>query len=86
MINIDEIKKEIIETLAPLNIKKIILFGSYAHGVPDEESDIDLFLVKEDLTEDNHIQFEREARRRVRNIIFTIWDWCRYFVIIISRA
>ena len=27
--------------------KKIILFGSYAYGIPNEESDIDLLIVKE---------------------------------------
>ncbi|MEW5693237.1 MAG: nucleotidyltransferase domain-containing protein [Candidatus Hydrogenedentota bacterium] len=27
--------------------KKIILFGSYAYGNPTEESDIDLFIIKE---------------------------------------
>ncbi len=27
--------------------KKIILFGSYAYGKPAEESDIDLFIIKE---------------------------------------
>jgi predicted nucleotidyltransferase len=27
--------------------EKIILFGSYAYGKPDEESDIDLLIVKE---------------------------------------
>lgn len=27
--------------------QKIILFGSYAHGEPDEDSDIDLLIIKE---------------------------------------
>lgn len=27
--------------------EKIILYGSYAYGEPDEDSDIDLFIVKE---------------------------------------
>ena len=26
---------------------KVILFGSYANGTPDEDSDIDLFIIKE---------------------------------------
>jgi len=27
--------------------EKVILFGSYAHGEPDEDSDIDLLIIKE---------------------------------------
>ena len=27
--------------------KKVILFGSYAHGTPTEDSDIDLFIIKD---------------------------------------
>jgi len=31
--------------LDPLGPKKVILFGSYAHGTPGEDSDIDLIVV-----------------------------------------
>ena len=48
MINIDKMKNEIIEKLRPLNPDKIILFGSYAYGSPNEESDIDLYVVTQD--------------------------------------
>src|SRR3972149_4347073 len=37
---VDKIKKE-------YQPEKIILFGSYAYGTPTEDSDIDLFIVKE---------------------------------------
>lgn len=46
MVDIEELKQEIVEHLKPLNPEKIILFGSYAYGTPTEDSDIDLFLVK----------------------------------------
>ena len=48
MLNIDKIKDEIIERLKPLKPNKIILFGSYAYGTPNEDSDIDLFLVTQE--------------------------------------
>jgi len=48
MINIQELKKEIVERLKPLNPDKIILFGSYAYGEPNEDSDIDLYVVTND--------------------------------------
>ena len=46
MIDIEELKPLIVERLKPLNPDKIILFGSYAYGTPNEDSDIDLFLIK----------------------------------------
>lgn len=47
MIDIEVLKHEIVERLKPLEPEKIILFGSYAYGTPNEDSDIDLFLVKD---------------------------------------
>ena len=37
----------IVEELKKASPEKIILFGSYAYGVPDEESDIDLLVIKD---------------------------------------
>jgi len=48
MIDIEKIKLEIIERLKPLNPSKIILFGSYAYGTPNTDSDIDLYIVTND--------------------------------------
>lgn len=48
MINIETLKPLIIERLKPLNPHKIILFGSYAYGTPNEDSDIDLYVVTND--------------------------------------
>ena len=42
----EELKPQIIKALMPLKPNKIILFGSYAYGTPNEDSDIDLFLLK----------------------------------------
>jgi uncharacterized protein len=43
---INQIVKTIVMGYAP---EKIILFGSYATGVPSKDSDIDLLVVKDDL-------------------------------------
>ena len=48
--------------------QKIILFGSYANGVADEESDLDFFVVA-DVAESEIRQAERKARKSVRQII-----------------
>jgi len=49
MIDIEKVKLEIVDRLKPLNPDKIILFGSYAYGTPNEDSDIDIFLLKDNL-------------------------------------
>ena len=69
MIDIEKLKPQIIEKLMPLNPDKIILFGSYAYGTPNEESDIDLFLLKDDLTIEKTREYQREAKKKLIDII-----------------
>ena len=47
-IDIESLKAQIAARLAPLEPQKVILFGSYAYGTPDENSDIDLYVVTKD--------------------------------------
>ena len=61
-IDIDNLKFEIVKRLKPLDPDKIILFGSYAYGNPNEDSDIDLFLVKDE-------DIEVEALMRLRDLM-----------------
>jgi predicted nucleotidyltransferase len=65
MINIDKIKNELVERLIPLDPDTIILFGSYAYGTPDEESDIDLFLLMNEAKEN----IEAKALYALRDLI-----------------
>jgi len=46
--DIEIIKKEIVNRLKMLKPKKIILFGSFASGNPDENSDLDICVVGSD--------------------------------------
>lgn len=48
IIDIEKVKDEIVERLKPLDPDKVILFGSYAYGTPNEDSDIDLYVVTKD--------------------------------------
>jgi len=68
MIDIEELKPQIIKALMPLKPDKIILFGSYAYGTPNDESDIDLFLLKDDLVIEDTRYYQREARRRLLDL------------------
>jgi len=68
MINIEELKPLIIERLKPLNPDKIILFGSYAYGTPNEDSDIDLFLLKDNLSIENMRKYKQELQKKLFDI------------------
>jgi len=69
MIDVEILKKEIVERLAPLEPDKIILFGSYAYGKPSEESDIDLFLLK-DISVEEMRNFRFVAKKALRDFQF----------------
>ena len=69
MIDINKIIPEIVTKLSPLKPDKIVLFGSHAYGKPNEESDIDLFLIKDDLEMDALDDFEIEAKIRLLGLI-----------------
>jgi len=43
-----ELKNAIVARLLPLKPQKIVLFGSYAYGEPNKNSDIDLYVVTAD--------------------------------------
>lgn len=61
-------KHEIASMLAPLEPEKIILFGSYAWGEPTEDSDIDIFLLK-DIPIEEVTTYALAARRQLRGFI-----------------
>lgn len=69
MIDIEELKPLIVKRLKPLNPDKIILFGSYAYGTPTEESDIDLFLLKDDLSVEDTRKYEIDAHLKMLDLI-----------------
>jgi uncharacterized protein len=47
MIGQDKISEIINKIAYGYNPEKIILFGSYAYGTPNEDSDLDLFVIKD---------------------------------------
>jgi predicted nucleotidyltransferase len=69
MVDIQTLQEEIVERLKPLEPEKIILFGSYASGSPAEDSDIDLFIVK-DVQPDSPTSLTLNARKRLRDLIY----------------
>lgn len=61
---ITQLVKEIADGYKP---EKIYLFGSYANGVPNFDSDIDLYIVKE--TDERWIDRRIAAKKSIKNYI-----------------
>ena len=59
MVDFEKIKPEILDSLRPVNADKIKLFGRYTYGTPDDNSDIDLFLIKDGLKKKNRRNLSR---------------------------
>lgn len=66
---IKRITRRIVKEYKP---EKIILFGSFAYGKPTEDSDIDLFIIKNSKKE--KIERERELRRMLFGNNFPAMD------------
>jgi uncharacterized protein len=60
----NNLKDQITEAIEPLKPEKIILFGSYAYGMVNKDSDIDLLLVK-DLAKDKIRDYRIQARKKL---------------------
>jgi len=71
MVDIEKIQQEILNALKPLQLNRVILFGSYAYGLPNKNSDIDLYIV----TKDEYIpQSYKEKRALVWEVSQKILD------------
>ena len=57
----DRLRARIIECLQPLSPELVVLFGSYASGTADADSDIDLYVV----TREERIPQDYESRMRL---------------------
>ncbi len=62
---IREVVRRIVSITQP---EKIILFGSYAYGIPDEDSDIDLLVIKPGIK--SKIEEYSKIRKSLKGIRF----------------
>ncbi|MHB8586422.1 MAG: nucleotidyltransferase domain-containing protein [Thermoplasmatota archaeon] len=62
----DEAKEAIRRIIDGYQPERIVLFGSYAYGRPDENSDVDLFVVK--TTQDRPFDRLKRVRRLLRSM------------------
>ena len=69
VIGIEKLKKDIVNKLKPLELQQITLFGSFAYGEPNKDSDIDLYVVtSDDFIPKNYAQ-SMSIRLRVANAL-----------------
>jgi len=61
--DITEIKNTIVKNLKPLNPHKVILFGSYAYGNPNIDSDLDLCIL------DKEIKSKKQRKQKIREAL-----------------
>ena len=70
--------KIIIEKInSNFSTKKIILFGSFAYGTPNDSSDIDLCIIM-DLNNERKIQIMREIRNHLYEVVVMPIDFIIY--------
>jgi uncharacterized protein len=65
--SIQSIEVAIVEKLKPLKPLKIILFGSYAYGTPNADSDLDICVVKKEIKSKS--KEKREIRERLKELL-----------------
>lgn len=65
MLNPNEIKRELLQRLSHLNLKQVVVFGSHAHGLANEDSDIDVYVVTRDRFIPQNYKEKRELVRKV---------------------
>ena len=63
MLNIETVKQNIIKKLKPLHPNKIILFGSYAYGMPNENSDLDILVIM------NNYKNKWDEKEKIRKVL-----------------
>ncbi len=66
MISKDQMDSLVNTIAKKFNPKKIFLFGSYAYGNPDSQSDLDLCIIT-DLGNKRKIDIMRDIRKEIRN-------------------
>ncbi|MDR0301144.1 MAG: nucleotidyltransferase domain-containing protein [Treponema sp.] len=70
--NLNAVLENLIVSLRPSDPYKVILFGSYAKGTPNEDSDIDLMVI----LDNNHVSktYQERLNKKVfiRNLVLEI--------------
>jgi predicted nucleotidyltransferase len=76
---------KIVESLLPLGVEKIILFGSYSRGTQHDESDIDLFVVTRDEFTPSSFKEKMKVKLKIANALSFIRESYSLDLIVFTR-
>ena len=65
--NYQSLEATIVEKLMPINPLRIILFGSYAYGNPNGDSDLDICVIKKEVKSKS--KEKKEIRERLKELL-----------------
>ncbi len=65
----ESVIQQLVDRIKQFDPEKIILFGSYAYGTPNEDSDVDLFVIK-NVKPVNARKLRINIRTHLRDIIY----------------
>src|ERR1035437_6932082 len=65
--NYQSLEAMIVEKLMPINPLRIILFGSYAYGNPNGDSDLDICVIKKEVISKS--KEKKEIRERLKELL-----------------
>ncbi len=65
--NYQSLEATIVEKLMPINPLRIILFGSYAYGNPNGDSDLDICVIKKEVISKS--KEKKEIRERLKGLL-----------------
>jgi predicted nucleotidyltransferase len=84
--DIDAVLDSLVSLLKPSDPYRIILFGSYANGTPNRDSDIDLMVIFDN--DDISKTYEERLNKRifVRNLVFEINQQIPLDILVYSKA
>ena len=88
MINMDinAVLDSLVSALKSSNPYRIILFGSYAHGHPNENSDIDLMVILDNNTIARNYEERLNRKVYIRKLVFEINEKMPLDILVYSKA
>jgi uncharacterized protein len=66
----ESIIQQLLDRIKQFDPEKVILFGSYAYGMPSDDSDIDLFVIKS-IKGEARRDLRLKLRKHLRDIIYS---------------
>ena len=70
--DIDTVLNKLVNSLMPSDPYKIILFGSYANGTPNEHSDVDIMVILDNYHVSKTFEERLDKKISIRNLVLEI--------------